>query len=92
MYVSKNGEGRWKMKKNFWTMLLFMLIGLVAGALIARSLATVSGLSFLTKTSPVVWSPSADLLVLSFAFTLRLHISLLSIAGLALAVWLYRKL
>jgi uncharacterized membrane protein len=80
------------MKKNFWVLLLFMIIGLLAGALIARSLTSVSGLSFLTKSTPIVWSPAADLLVLSYAFTLRIHVSLLSIAGLALAVWLYRKL
>ncbi|MBM7563780.1 DUF4321 domain-containing protein [Paenibacillus sacheonensis] len=80
------------MKKNFWVLLLFMLIGLLAGALIARSLSTVPGLSFLTNSTTIVWSPTADLLVLSYAITLRIHLSLLSIAGLALAIWLYRKL
>jgi uncharacterized membrane protein len=80
------------MKKNIWVLLLFMLIGLLAGALIARSLASFPGLSFLTKTTTVTWSPAADLLVLSYAFTLRLHVSLLSLAGFALAIWLYRKL
>ncbi|QHW34168.1 DUF4321 domain-containing protein [Paenibacillus rhizovicinus] len=80
------------MKKNIWVLLLFMLIGLLAGALIARSLTTFPGLSFLTNTTTILWSPSADLLVLSYAFTLRLHLSLLSIAGVAFAIWLYRKL
>ncbi|MFC4808998.1 DUF4321 domain-containing protein [Paenibacillus sp. GCM10023250] len=80
------------MKKNFWVLLLFIVIGLMAGALIARSLATVPGLSFLTRTYPIVWTPAADLLVLSYDFTLRLHVSLLSIIGLAIAIWLYRKL
>ena len=70
MYVSKNGEGRWKMKKNFWVLLLFIVIGLLAGALIARSLTTVPGLSFLTKSTPIVWSPAADLLVLSYSLRL----------------------
>ena len=57
MYVSKYGEGRWKMKKNFWILLLFIVIGLLAGALIARSLTTVPGLSFLTKTTPLFGRP-----------------------------------
>ncbi|WP_219837976.1 DUF4321 domain-containing protein [Paenibacillus sp. R14(2021)] len=80
------------MKKNFWILLLFILIGLLAGALISHWLAPVPGLSFLTHTSTITWSPAADLLVLSYAFTLRIHISLLSIAGFIIAIWLYRKL
>ncbi|WP_308634767.1 DUF4321 domain-containing protein [Paenibacillus silvisoli] len=80
------------MKKNIWVLLLFILIGLLTGALVSRWLSQVPGLSFLTKTSPVVWSPAADLLVLSYAFTLKIEISLLSIIGLIIAIWLYRKL
>ncbi|QHT62069.1 DUF4321 domain-containing protein [Paenibacillus lycopersici] len=80
------------MKKNIWVLLLFMLIGLLGGALIARSLASFPGLSFLTNTTTISWSPDADLLVLSYALTLHVHISLLSLAGLAVAIWLYRKL
>ncbi|MBP3961410.1 MULTISPECIES: DUF4321 domain-containing protein [Paenibacillus] len=80
------------MKKNFWVLLLFILIGLLTGALVSRWLSQVPGLAFLTKTSPVVWSPAADLLVLSYSFTLRIEISLLSIIGLIAAIWIYRKL
>ncbi|MBW7454825.1 DUF4321 domain-containing protein [Paenibacillus sepulcri] len=80
------------MKKNGWILLLFILIGLLAGTLVARWLTPVSGLSFLTKTSEVKWSPAADLLVLSYDFTIRLKVSLLSIIGLVAAVWLYRKM
>ncbi|RAP77860.1 DUF4321 domain-containing protein [Paenibacillus montanisoli] len=80
------------MKKNIWVLLLFILIGLLTGALASRWLSQVPGLSFLTKTSPVVWSPAADLLVLSYSFTLKIELSLLSIIGLIIAIWLYRKL
>jgi len=90
--VSKYGEGRWKMKKNFWILLLFILIGMLAGALVSRWLQPVPGLSFLTKTSPVEWSPAADLLVLSYDLTIRIEVSLLSIIGLIIAIWLYRKM
>lgn len=80
------------MKKNAWMLVLFIVIGLVAGALAARWLEGVKGAAFLTESAQLVWSPAADLLVLSFDFTLRIDISLLSIAGLVLAIWLYRKL
>ncbi|WP_090573494.1 DUF4321 domain-containing protein [Paenibacillus sp. OV219] len=80
------------MKKNFWVFLLFLLIGLLTGALLSRWLSEVPGLSFLTKTTTIKWAPAADLLVLSYNFSLRIEISLLSIAGLIAAIWVYRKL
>ncbi|BBH19248.1 hypothetical protein Back11_05930 [Paenibacillus baekrokdamisoli] len=80
------------MKKNFWILLLFIVIGLLTGALVSRWLAPVPGLAFLTQTSKVVWSPAADFLVFSYDFTLRIDLSLLSIIGLILAIWLYRKM
>lgn len=80
------------MKKNFWILLLFILIGLLTGALLARWLAPIQGLSFLTQTSKIVWSPAADFLVFSYDFTLRIDLSLLSMIGIILAMWLYRKM
>lgn len=80
------------MKKNAWILTLFIVIGLIAGALAARWLEGVRGTAFLTDTAQLVWSPAADLLVFRFDLTLRIDISLLSIAGVILAIWLYRKL
>jgi uncharacterized membrane protein YeaQ/YmgE (transglycosylase-associated protein family) len=80
------------MKKNAWILTLFIVIGMIAGALAARWLKGISGTAFLTDTAQLIWSPAADLLVFSFDFTLRIDISLLSIAGVILAIWLYRKL
>ncbi|EXX85130.1 hypothetical protein BG53_09490 [Paenibacillus darwinianus] len=80
------------MKKNAWFLMLFILIGLIAGALAARWLKQVPGISFLTDTARISWSPAADLLVFSFDFSLRIDISLLSIAGAIIAIWLYRKM
>ncbi|GGD54575.1 DUF4321 domain-containing protein [Paenibacillus nasutitermitis] len=80
------------MKKNGWILLLFIIIGLLAGTLVSRWLAPVPGLSFLTTTSEVLWSPAADLIVLSYDLTIRLKVSLLSIIGLIAAIWLYRKM
>ncbi|REK75923.1 DUF4321 domain-containing protein [Paenibacillus paeoniae] len=80
------------MKKNGWIFFLFIVLGLVAGALVARWLEPVQGLSFLTKPIVTTWSPALDLYVLSFDFTLNLQLSLFSIVGAALAIWLYRKM
>ncbi|GGG20387.1 DUF4321 domain-containing protein [Paenibacillus abyssi] len=80
------------MKKNAWILLLFIVLGLVGGALVSRWLQTVPGLSFLTQTADLNWSPSADLLVFSYDLSLGIEISLLSIIGAAIAIWLYRKM
>ncbi|GMK38394.1 hypothetical protein PCCS19_14480 [Paenibacillus sp. CCS19] len=80
------------MKKNGWTLLLFIVLGLITGALIAKWLKRVSALSFLTDTTTIKWSPDADLAVLSYDLTIRLELSLLSILCLVLAIWLFRKL
>lgn len=80
------------MKKNRWMLVLFVILGLVAGALVGRWLEPVSALNFLTDKARLIWSPSADLVVFSFDLTVRFDISLLSIAGVLLAIWLYRRL
>ena len=80
------------MKKNRWLLVFFVVIGLVTGSLVARSLEQIPALEFLTGTMPVVWSPAADLTVVAFDLSIRLNISLLSIIGVVLAIWLYRRL
>ncbi|MDQ6418632.1 DUF4321 domain-containing protein [Paenibacillus sp. LHD-117] len=80
------------MKKNGWILFLFILLGLVAGALVARWLESVPGVSFLTKPIETTWSPAVDLYVLSFNLSIDLQISLLSIVGAVVAIWLYRKM
>lgn len=80
------------MKKNGWILFLFIILGLVAGALVARWLEPIQGISFLTKPIVTSWSPALDLYVLSFQFTMQLQLSLFSIIGAAAAVWLYRRM
>ncbi|MFH5182230.1 DUF4321 domain-containing protein [Paenibacillus sp. TAB 01] len=80
------------MKKNTFTFILLLIIGLVAGTLVGQLLAPISALSFLTKTIGLSWQPKADLLVLKYDLNLELKLSLISLAGLAAAFWLYRKL
>ena len=80
------------MKKNGWILSLFILLGLVAGALVARWLEPVQGISFLTKPIVTSWTPAFDLYVVSFSLELDLYLSLFSILGAAIAIWLYRRM
>ncbi len=80
------------MKKNGWILLLFVVLGLIAGTLVARWLQEVPGLSFLTRPLSVSWSPAVDLAAISLDLKLRVDLTLLSIAGAVAAIWLYRKM
>lgn len=80
------------MKKNGWILLIFIVLGLLAGALVARWLAPVPGLSFLTKPIEASWSPAMDLYVLDFNLSINLQFSLFSLIGAIIAIWLYRKM
>jgi len=80
------------MKKNKWTLFLLLLLGLLAGSLVAYWLDAVPGLSFLTNAITTQWSPSFDLHVISLNLSLSVNITLLSIIGMLAAIWLYRKL
>ncbi|AHV98560.1 DUF4321 domain-containing protein [Paenibacillus sp. 7124] len=78
-------------KKNVGTLLLFLILGWLAGSWIARLLQPVKALSFLTKSTLIKWSPQADLDIISYDITIRLKLCLLSLAGIIIAVWLYRR-
>lgn len=80
------------MKKSKWTLLLLVLLGLLAGSLIGYWLEAVPGLSFLTNTIDTTWSPSFDLHVIALDLSIRINVSLLSIIGMIVAIWWYRKL
>lgn len=79
-------------KKNVGTLLLFLILGWLAGAWIAKALASVKVLSFLTASTVLKWSPQADLDIITYDITIHLKLSLLSLAGMITAVWLYRRL
>lgn len=80
------------MKKNGWILLLFIFLGLLAGALVAIWLKEVPGLTFLTRAIKVNWSPAADLSVIQYSLNLNVNFSLLSVIGAIVAIWLYRKM
>jgi hypothetical protein len=80
------------MKKNAWILLLFIFLGMLAGALVAIWLKEVPNLTFLTRAIKVNWSPAADLSVISYSLNLSVNFSLLSVIGAIVAIWLYRKM
>jgi hypothetical protein len=90
--VSKNGGRRGIMKKNGWILVLFVILGLLAGSMAARALKDVQGISFLTRPTSLFWSPSADLAVIRYDLKLHVDLTLLSIVGAAAAIWLYRRM
>lgn len=85
-------EGRCAVKKTNLTLIVFVLLGLLAGTLIGQLLSPVQALSFLAKSLPVTWEPKANLQVVQYELHLVIRLNLFSLLGLAGAVWLYRRL
>lgn len=79
-------------KKNAGTLILFLILGWLAGAWIAKLLEPVKALSFLTASTVIKWSPQADLDIITYNINLQFKLCLLSLAGMITAVWLYRRL
>lgn len=80
------------MKKNTLTLIVFLLVGLIAGAIVTQLLAPVPALSFLTRSAEIVWEPKADLQILKYDVVLEIRLNLISIVAIAAAIWIHRKL
>ncbi len=80
--------------KNNWTCFLLILAGIVIGGFIGTLTAGVSGLSWLNYgktfgfTSPLV----LDLDIISLTFAVTVKISIASIIGIIIGIFIYRKL
>ena len=78
--------------KNGWFLLLFIMIGIVLGGLIAESTAGIESLSWLSYgntfglDSPLV----INLGVLVIRFALQIKITIASIIGVILAIIIYK--
>lgn len=80
------------MKKNLFTLLMFLLLGLLGGAILTRLLEPVPWLSFLTKSAQIEWEPKADLNVLKYDLYILVKLNAISLLGIAAAIWFYRRL
>jgi len=81
-------------EKNFWILLVFILCGLVIGGLLGEVASQVSWLNWMSfgqsfgLESPLV----LDLGVLTITFALMIKINIASIIGMAIAIFIYRKI
>ncbi len=81
-------------EKNIWILMIFILSGLVVGGLLGEIASTVDWLWWLSYgqsfglESPVV----LDLSVLEITFGLMFKISISSIIGMILAIFIYKKI
>jgi hypothetical protein len=80
------------MKKTNLTLIVFLILGLLAGTIIAQLLTPVQALSFLTKSTEISWWPKADLQIVKYDLHFQVKLNLISIFGLIAAIWIYRKL
>ena len=80
------------MHKRTGTLLIFVLLGLITGSLLAHVLSGVDFVGFLTSAQSLSWHPQANLEVMKFNFYFEVKISLLSILGAIVAIFIYRRL
>lgn len=80
------------MKKTNFTLFLFLLLGLLAGSIVAQLLAPVEWLSYLTKSAQITWEPKADLNIVKYDLYIQVKLNAISILGIVLAFWIYRRL
>jgi hypothetical protein len=79
-------------KKNNLTLVIFLLVGLMAGTIIGDLLSTSEFLQTIFQNYNLSWNPSADFIFIDFKFAVNLNMNVLSFVGLACAFWLHRKL
>ncbi len=81
-------------EKNIWVLLIFILSGLVVGGLLGELAARVDWLWWLAYgqsfglENPIV----LDLSVVKVTFALMFKISIASIIGMGLAIFIYKKI
>ena len=81
-------------EKNIWILMVFLLSGLVIGGLLGEIASKVDWLWWLSYgenfgiSSPI----ELDLSVITISFGLMFRINIASIIGMALAIFIYRKI
>lgn len=80
--------------KSTWIVILFIFAGLVIGGLLGEVASQVDWLNWLAygQTFGIENPFVLDFNVLSLTFAFSLHINIASIIGLAIAIFLYRKM
>ncbi len=81
-------------EKNFWVLLVFILCGLVIGGLLGEVAKQVSWLSWMGfGQSFGLENPlTLNLGVITITFAMMITINIASIIGIAIAIFIYRKI
>ena len=79
--------------KNIWILLVFLLAGLVLGGLLGELASRVDFLWWLSygESFGLAAPVELDLNVISIRFGLRFRMNVASIIGMAMAIFVYRK-
>lgn len=79
--------------KSFWILLIFLLSGLVIGGLIGEIASSLDSFWWLSygKTFGLMTPLELDLSIVSITFGLKFRINIASIIGMAIAIFIYRK-
>lgn len=80
--------------KNAWIAILFIFAGLVIGGLLGEVASQVDWLNWLSygQTFGIDEPLVLNMNILSLTFAFALHINIASIIGLAIAIFLYKKI
>ena len=78
-------------EKNVWILIVFILAGLVIGGLIGQLASKVDALWWLSYGESFGLSEPLDLSIVKLTFSLMLKINISSIIGMAIAIFIYRK-
>ena len=80
-------------EKNIWILLVFLLSGLVLGGLLGELASKIDWLWWLSygESFGLATPIELDLSVISIAFALMFKINMASIIGMAIAIFIYRK-
>jgi hypothetical protein len=78
--------------KSNITLILFILIGLLAGSIIGQLLSEINGLAFLAKSAQISWEPKADLQAIAYDIHVVFKLNLISLFCVIAAIWIYRKI
>lgn len=80
--------------KNVWILLVFILSGIVIGGFLGDLASKVGGLSWLGYGQSFGLSQplSLDLNIIAITFGFTLKINIASIIGIAIAIFIYRKI
>ncbi len=81
-------------EKNIWVLLIFMLSGLVVGGLLGELASKVDWLWWLSYSQSFgLQTPvTIDLSIMQITFACMFKISISSIIGLILAIFIYKKI